>query len=975
MVKDQTSRLILIDGSSFLYRAYYASGRHFSTSTGIPTSASLLITRMLQHIIERYPGSPVVAVFDAKGKSFRNEIFYAYKANRPPMPDELREQVEYVHAIVRALGLPLVSVSGVEADDVLGSYAKAASDQGLACVICTGDKDLAQLVSPLVTLYDSMTNVVYDREGVIKKYGVPPELIVDLLALKGDSSDNIPGMKGVGDKTACVLLNGIGGIEAIRAHPEKIAELKFRGSKTFAARFEAEYDTILLSYRLATIHTDVALPVPLDELKPPKKDRARLLELYRILEFRRLYAELEQESTSPVAPAGLAGVEGTASPGTTAAAATPVWRGAGKTASAGASAGAAAAPGAPETPAGTWGQSPRALEPLTHASWGGDFRLILTLEELEGLAGQIREQKLVALDTETTSLKPEECRCVGISLSLRERRARYIPLGHTGLTAPEQLSAAAIREILVPALTAPEVKIIGHNLKFDLLVLHFALGIEIAPEHIGADTMLMAYLLDSSQSVALDALALKYLNYRNITYEEVTGGRRKLNFSEVPVEEALAYSGEDAEVTLRLYHVLLPQLERIPELQELFKTLDLPFMYVLYRMECEGVSADGRILAEQSKVLGSQLMEAERQVYTAAGRDDFNIYSPQQLGSLLFGTLGIPYPKKLRSGAAPSTSEEILKQIAPDYDIANLVLRCRELRKLISTYTDKLQTMISPRSGRIYTSFNQAGTVTGRLSSSDPNLQNIPARTKEGKLIRTAFIAPQGYMLVSADYSQIELRLIAHIAEDEGLIKAFLAGHDIHKATAAEVLGKPLEEVTPQERSHAKATNFGLMYGMGAVGLRRQTGMGLEQAKVYIERYFDRYPAVRRYMEKTKVFAHAHGYVTTVTGRRIALPYINSSNTMQQKGAERAAINAPMQGSAADIIKKAMVRIQEWIETLPPDTVRMTVQVHDELLFEIKNEFVEEGCRWIKEYMEQAYTLKVPLTVSIGCAQNWGDAH
>lgn len=928
--------LILIDGSSFLYRAFHASKGGFTTKSGIPTGVTLIMVNMLRRIIKAYPSSPIIAVFDAKGKSFRTDLYADYKATRPPMPNELQIQLEYVRKLVVGMGLPYVSVQGVEADDVLGSYAAIANKKGLRTVICTGDKDLAQLVNENITLLDTMNDKAYDRNAVYEKYGVYPEHITDLLALKGDSSDNIPGMSGCGEKTAVALINGLGGIEEIYKRREEIASLSFRGAKNFKAKYEEAIESVRLSYKLALIKCDVELPLNLDEVKPPKPDINALLSLYETLEFKRLHDELMQISLI----SSLRGSEAVAKERAT--------------------------------------NEIKTTEFEEHSQ--EDFfksnikaRLVLTNDDLANLLSKIMQAKLLALDTETTSLRTEQASLVGISLCIADDEAWYIPVGHSYIGVPQQLSLEVVLNSLDECFCSGNIKIIGHNIKYDMLVLARH-GMNIK-KNVMADTMVIAHLLDSSQGVSMDELALRYLNYKDISYDDITGkGRKRLNFSQVPVEKACNYSAEDAWVTLRLYKSLMPLLEAKPALLKAFIDQEMPLINVLFAMEMNGVKVDRAVLATQNKTLLSEMKQMQEDVYISAG-EHFNIASPKQLGTVLFEKLGIPYPKKRKAGASYSTAEDVLEAVAPDYDIANLVLRFRALSKLISTYTEKLQTLIDPESGRIYTSFNPAGTVTGRLSSSDPNLQNIPARTHEGKLIRKAFVAPSGYVLVSADYSQIELRLIAHIAGDEGLIKAFRAGLDIHRATAAEVLGKNVGEVSDEERSRAKATNFGLMYGMGAFGLKRQTGMGMSEAKEYIERYFARYPYVHDYMEKTKVFAREHGYVKTITNREIVIPNINSANQMAQRGAERAAINAPMQGSAADIIKLAMIKIQKWIDGLSPDLVRMTVQVHDELLFEVKKDFVDEALPVIKGTMEGIVKLSVPLEVGIGIADNWGDAH
>jgi len=927
--------LVLVDGSSFLYRAFYGAPKTFSNSKGIPTGVCMIISRMLQGLLKKFPESKFVVVFDAKGKSFRNEIYPEYKANRRAMPEELILQVPYVHAIVKAMGFPLVSVEGVEADDVLGTYASLAQKAACNTVICTGDKDLAQFVDDYVILYDSMKDSFTDKNGVKDKFGVDAEHIVDFLALKGDSSDNIPGMSGVGDKTATVLINELGGIEDIYQHLDKIATLDFRGAKTFSKKYAECIETVRLSYRLATIKTDVSLPLGIEDLVPPKVHYEELSKIYKELEFHKLLEQLQNSvpSISDNSPKDHDDVVSNTSD-----------------------------------------------KPFEENSFGetlSDYRmlnlrlnLILTKEDLHTLCQKILEKKIVAIDTETTSLHPHEATIVGMSFSFDKNDGFYLPLNHSYLGVPEQLDFKVVCRYLEPVLNNKEVKIIGHNIKFDLLVLHYQ-GLEL--QNVYADTMVMAHLLDSAQAVNMDDLALRFLGYRTITYKELTGGKQKLLIQELPVENVCKYAAEDALITLRLYDTLYPRLCADEVTQRLFFEIEMPFMWVLYKMEKHGVYVDGMELERQNKVLKSELVELQKQIYVSAGQE-FNIASPKQLAKVLFEDLKIPYPKKVKDGKY-STAEEILEQIAYNYDIANLVLRYRELSKLITTYTEKLQTLISKENSRIYTSFNQAGTVTGRLSSSDPNLQNIPARTHEGKLIRKAFTAPSSYMMIAADYSQIELRLIAHISQDPNLLKAFRAGLDIHQATAAEVLGKNIDEISKEERSHAKATNFGLMYGMGAFGLTRQTHMSMSEAKLYIERYFKRYPKVKNYMESTKSFAHEHGYVTAINGRKITVANINSSNSMLQKAAERASINAPMQGSAADVIKVAMIRLQKWIDSLPQDTVRMTVQVHDELLFEVKHEFLDVAKAEITKIMEGAYPLSVPLIVGVGVGENWADAH
>ncbi len=927
--------LILVDGSSFLYRAYHVSRQNFTNSKGIPTGVSLIITKMMQSLLNKFAGSKFIVVFDAKGKSFRAQMYSEYKANRPPMPEDLKVQVEYVHKIVKALGFPLVQVEGVEADDVLGTYAKLASADNLKTIICTGDKDLAQLVDDNVILYDSMKETFLDKEGVAQKFGVAPEYIIDFLALKGDSSDNIPGMAGCGDKTAVGLINALGGIEDILKRKDEIATLPIRGAKTLASKYEDSIDLIRLSYQLATIKTDVALPLSLQELDFPRMDKVALTQIFTELEFKKLLQEIDkyQDPVNTQSSSDNTALQ-------------------------------------ENIEAHLYRNEEVQSDLSDYQKDGSVYELVTTVEKLQELCKEISLAKTVALDTETTSLTTNDCSIVGMSLSFKEKSGYYIPLNHSYLGVPSLLTVAEIKQYLEPVLNASDIKIVGHNIKFDLEVLHYH-GIEISKVY--ADTMVLAHLLDSSVPVNMDDLAKLELNYKTITYEEVTNHNPKLSIGEVSVEQVCIYASEDADITLRLFNKLSSKLEQSKVEKDLFYKVEMPFLDVLYKMELNGVYVDKTQLQKQDQVLKEELVEIRDQIYTACGQT-FNIASPKQLAQVLFVDLKIPYPKKTKTGKY-STSQEILEEIAPNYDVANLVLRYRELAKLISTYTEKLQTLISPTTHRIYTSFNQTGTVTGRLSSSSPNLQNIPARTHEGKLIRKAFVAPSGYKLISADYSQIELRLIAHMSQDPNLIKAFLQGYDVHKATAAEVLGKPIEEVTAEERSHAKATNFGLMYGMGAFGLTKQTHMSMKEAKVYIERYFLKYPTIKNYMEQTKQFAHEHGYVLAFNGRKITIANINSSNTMLLKAAERAAINAPMQGSAADIIKKAMITIQQWIDTLPKDTIKMTVQVHDELLFEVKEDFEAEAKKFIEQAMEQAATLSIPLSVGIGVSDNWCDAH
>ena len=704
--------LVLVDGSSFLYRAFYASKQSFTNSKGVPTGVSMIMTRMMQGLLKKFKGSKFIVVFDAKGKSFRADLYAEYKANRPPMPDALKVQVDYVHAIVKALGFPLVSITGVEADDVLGTYAKKATSLGLKTIICTGDKDLSQLVNDDVILYDSMKDVFYDEKGVIEKFGVPPKLIIDFLALKGDSSDNIPGMAGVGDKTAISLLNEIGSIDEIAKNTDKIASLSFRGSKTFAQKFIESLDVVKLSYTLATIKTDVDLDLSIESVTEPVADIAKLSEIYTELEFTKLLEQLKQEHSEVTSS-----TNDQVHTNNQAKAIADVKQ---------------------PSMLDLFSSTTTALS--DYKSLNSKFTLVLDEKTLDEVCQKIIDKKLVAVDTETNSLSPKDCQIVGMSLSVGNNEGYYIPFNHTYIGVPTQLKFETVKNKLEPILNKTDVKVIGHNIKFDLLVLHYQ-GLEI--NKVYADTMVLAHLLDSSSLVNMDDLAKKELCYKTITYKEVTGDKKKLLISQVSLDEVCNYAAEDALVTFNLYEVLSKKLDSDATDKDLFFNLEMPFLHVLYKMELEGVYVDQKELETQNQALKVELVDIQKQIYVACGQE-FNISSPKQLAKVLFEDLKIPYPKKVKDNKY-STAEEILEAISYDYDVANLVLRYRELSKLISTYTEKLQTLIDDNTHRIYTSFNQCGTVTGRLSSSDPNLQNIPARTHEGKLIRKAFVAPTGY--------------------------------------------------------------------------------------------------------------------------------------------------------------------------------------------------------------------------------------
>ncbi|MGR7923123.1 DNA polymerase I [Zobellella denitrificans] len=913
MVAIPAKPLILVDGSSYLYRAYFASQQaDLRTSDGRPTGAIRVVTNMLRSLHKQFPESRVAVVFDAKGKTFRNDMYADYKAHRPPMPDDLRSQVEPIHAIIRAMGLPLLIEDGVEADDVIGTLARQATEQRLDVVISTGDKDMAQLVSDHVLLMDTMKNSFMDRDGVIEKFGVPPELIVDLLALVGDKVDNIPGMPGVGEKTALALLQGLGSIEDIAASPERIASLGFRGAKTFAAKFLEHQEMVRLSRELATIKTDVTLEFGPAELQPGEPDKEALAALYREYEFKTLLEELERgegkaESAEPAVPA-------------------------------------------PET----------------------DYQLVLEPAELDAWIERLQAAPYFAFDTETTSLNYRDARVVGVSFAVEPGRAAYVPFGHDYLDAPAQLNEAAVLGALKPLLEDEQKVKLGQNLKYDINVLK---NHGIALKGALLDTMLESYVLNSVQTRHdMDSMASFFLNQDTISFESIAGkGAKQLTFNQIPLEQAGPYAAEDADVTLRLHHHLAPKLAAEPELQRVFETIEMPLVPILARMEYTGVRIDSQLLAIQSDEIAKRLKELEQEAFDLAG-EPFNLSSTKQLGEILFNKLELPVLKKTPKGA-PSTAEEVLQELALDYPLPKLLMEYRGLSKLKSTYTDKLPLMVNEHSGRIHTSYHQANAATGRLSSSDPNLQNIPIRTPEGRRIRQAFVAEPGYKLVAADYSQIELRIMAHLSRDQGLLDAFARGLDIHKATAAEVFGVAVEQVTGEQRRRAKAINFGLIYGMSAFGLSRQLGIPRAESQAYMDIYFERYPGVLRYMEETRTQAAEQGYVSTLFGRRLYLPEINAKNGARRKGAERAAINAPMQGTAADIIKQAMIKVDAWVAGLPADEVRMLMQVHDELVFEIREDRVDAYKDEIRTLMEQAATLDVPLLVEAGVGENWDQAH
>ncbi|EXJ09812.1 DNA polymerase I [Nitrincola nitratireducens] len=917
-MSEQHPPIILVDGSSYLYRAFFASQQaDLRTRDGFPTGAVRVVTSMLRSLLKLYPNSPLTVVFDAKGKTFRDDIYTEYKANRPSMPDDLRLQVEPIHQIIRAMGIEVLVEDGVEADDVIGTLACEASRQQRPVIISTGDKDMAQLVNEYVTLINTMNDTVLDVEGVKQKFGVEPELIIDLLALQGDKVDNIPGVPGVGEKTALALLQGIGGIHALYEHLDKIAGLGFRGSKTMAAKLEEHKDAAELSYLLATIKTDVPLHIKLEDIPCPTPDVSALLDLFKQFEFKSWIVELE------------ATVQGGES------------------------------------------HSVESNENPFSAVIETQYETVLTWEQFEHWRVRLEGADVFALDTETTSLNYMEAELVGLSFAVKAGEAAYLPLAHDYVGAPTQLDRAKVLEALKPLLEEPTKGKIGQHIKYDMNVLA-RYGIEL--RGVVSDTMLESYILNSTAGRHdMDSLADRYLGVKTTSFEEIAGkGKHQLTFNQIDMDIATPYAAEDADITLRLHQSLEPKLSAESRLLDVLREIEVPLIPVLAQIERQGAKVDATLLAKQSQELDVRLHELEQQAYALAG-ETFNLGSPKQLQVILYEKQGIPVTKKTPKGA-PSTAEEVLQDLALDYPLPKVIIEHRGLSKLKSTYTDKLPVMINPRTGRIHTSYHQAVTATGRLSSSDPNLQNIPVRTQEGRRIRQAFVAPEGYKILAADYSQIELRIMAHLSDDEGLLSAFAKGEDIHKATAAEVFAVPLEEVSADQRRSAKAINFGLIYGMSAFGLAKQLGVGRNEAQRYIDHYFEMYPGVQRYMQNTRAQASEKGYVETLFGRRLYLPEINAKNAMRRQAAERTAINAPMQGTAADIIKRAMIEVHAWLASSGLDA-KMIMQVHDELVFEVKADAVPELTEQIQRLMAGAAQLNVPLLVEVGVGDNWEEAH
>lgn len=925
--------LILVDGSSYLYRAFHAFPP-LTNAGGEPTGAMYGVLNMLKSLLNQFAPTEMAVVFDAKGKTFRDEMFAEYKAHRPPMPDELRSQIEPLHQMIRALGLPLLVVPGVEADDVIGTLAKQAAANGRDVLISTGDKDMAQLVSDKITLINTMNNTVLGPQEVREKYGVGPELIIDFLALMGDSSDNIPGVPGVGEKTALALLTGIGSLREIYANLDAVPALGFRGSKTLPAKLELHRDNADLSYALATIKTDVELePIPLTR---QSADTDTLISLFGRYEFKRWLAELLD-----------GGDMLTPNP-------------------------AAAAPRARPTASVSDSAEPAATAMAPVTLDRSAYQTILQMSELDAWLDKLRAAPYWVLDTETDGLDYMTANLIGLSFATAAGEAAYLPVAHDYLDAPEQLDRDTVLARLKPLLEDTDSRKVGQNLKFDQSILA-RYGIEL--RGIWSDTMLESYVLNSvAGRHDMDSLSERHLGHQTITFEEVAGkGKNQLTFNQIPLEQAATYAAEDADVTLRLHEVLWPQLEQEAGLASVLQEMEVPLLSVLSRMERNGVLIDPALLGRHSMELTTRLAELESKAHELAG-EPFNLASTKQLQGILFEKLGLPVLKKT-PGGAPSTNEEVLAELALDYPLPAVLLEYRGLAKLKSTYTDKLPQMINPATGRVHTSYHQAVTATGRLSSTDPNLQNIPVRNEEGRRIRQAFIAGAENQIIAADYSQIELRIMAHLSGDAGLLRAFSEGKDIHRATAAEVFGLPLELVSAEQRRSAKAINFGLIYGMSAFGLARQLGIGRNDAQRYMDLYFERYPGVLTYMERTREQAHAQGYVETLFGRRLQLPDIRSRNAMRRKGAERAAINAPMQGTAADIIKRAMLAVDAWLATPEADGIRMIMQVHDELVFEVPQEKVALCSAKVRELMQHSAALDVPLLVEVGVGDNWDQAH
>jgi DNA polymerase-1 len=906
----KTTPLILIDGSSYLYRAYYAPP-HLTNSKGEPTGAIFGVVNMLRSMLNQYNPSHIAVVFDAKGPTFRDAMYDQYKANRESMPDDLRQQIAPLHQIVRAMGLPLISIEGVEADDVIGTIATQAAKAGQATLISTGDKDLCQLVNDQVHIINTMTQTYLDPQGVLEKFGVKPENIIDYLALVGDTSDNIPGLPGVGPKTAQALINQLGDIDTLYQNLDAIADLSFRGAKTMAKKMTDHADLLELSKKLVTIKLDVALPYTHQDLKRQIEDHESLIESFQTLEFNKLMQEQQRRYSSQL--------EHTA---------------------------------------------PKKKESTT-------YECILTESALDEWLQTLNQAEAFAFDTETTGLNYITAELVGLSFAVKANQAAYVPLQHQD-SETEQLDLQAVLAKLKPILENPKIAKIGQNLKYDMSILA-KYGVEIHGKIY--DTMLESYVLNATATRHnMTDLAKKYLERDTISFESIAGkGAKQKTFDHIDIETATEYAAEDADVTLQLHQALWPQLQNEPSLLKVYNTIEEPMIRVLSKIERQGVRIDADTLLEQGNSIEVVIKALEEKAIELAG-ESFNLSSTKQLQNIFFEKLGYPVIKKTPKGV-PSTAEEVLIELALDYPLPKVILEHRSLNKLKNTYIDKLPKMIEASTGRVHTNYHQAVTATGRLSSSDPNLQNIPIRSEEGRRIRHAFVASANHCMVAADYSQVELRIMAHLSQDKTLIQAFAQGKDIHQATAAEVFNLPFDQVSSEQRRRAKAVNFGLIYGMSAFGLAKQLDISRQEAQTYINTYFERYPGVQDYMERTRAQAKNQGFVETCLGRRLYLPEIHAKNPMLRAAAERAAINAPMQGTAADVIKLAMIAIQDWLQAHPELGIKMIMQVHDELVFEVPSAYLEQARGAIKQFMESAVQLDVALLVEIDAGISWEEAH
>ena len=909
--------LLLVDGSSYLYRAFHALP-DLRNRFNEPTGAIHGVLNMLRRLHKDYQADYSACVFDAKGKTFRNELYPEYKAHRPPMPDNLVAQIAPLHECIRAMGWPMLIIDGVEADDVIGTLAKQAMHENMRCIISTGDKDIAQLVSPQITLINTMSNEILDEGGVLAKFGVPPLRMLDYLALVGDTADNIPGVEKVGPKTALKWLAQYGTLDNIITHASEIGGV-------VGENLRKSLDWLNKSRELLAIKCDVALPVELHSLGLKPQDTAKLAELYERLDLKTWLKELRQ------------------APGSENNNATP-------------------------SPSDHPGLTPR--RQISVESAPTDYQTILTQSQLDEWVTRIDAAPIVSLDTETTGLNPMQAELVGISFSIAPHQAAYLPLSHCYAGAPPQLATNLVLDTLKQWIENPEKPKLGQNLKYDK---HIFANHGLQLNGIVHDTLLQSYVLESHRPHNMDSLALHHLGVKTISYDEVTGkGVGRINFNQVDIERATQYAAEDADITMQLHQHLYPQIEGDTKLSHIYHILEMPVLGVLFEIERNGVLLDIKLLEVQSRELGEKMLLLEQQAFAIAGQP-FNLNSPKQIQEILFDQLKLPIIKKT-PGGVPSTDEDVLQKLALDYPLPQILLNYRSLAKLKSTYTDKLPRMVDSKTGRVHTNYAQSVAVTGRLTSNEPNLQNIPVRTAEGRRIREAFIAPSGHSIISADYSQIELRIMAHIAQDAGLLRAFAAGEDIHRATAAEVFGVPLEAVDNEQRRYAKIINFGLIYGMSEFGLASQLGIERAAARAYMDRYFARYPGVADYMQRTREVAKSNGYVETVFGRRLWLPEINSPNGNRRQGAERAAINAPMQGTAADIIKLAMIAVHNWLahEKL---SSKLIMQVHDELVLEVPDNEIELVKRELPKLMCGVAHLDVPLLVETGVGPNWEQAH